>query len=155
MPAAVTRGGYALPVSEHTRASIVIEAEPAAVMAAIADFPNYPSWIPYLRQVEVVSRGPDGFATEVRFMLNAAAVSDDYSLAYEWAEDEVRWHLMRSTVFKTMDGSYRLRAVSGGTEVEYSLSIALGMPLLGVFKRKAEQLVTGTALNALKAYVEA
>ena len=142
-------------MGEQTEASIVIEAAPEAVMAVIADFPNYPVWIPYLRTVEVVSTGPDGFAQEVRFILTAGAIADDYSLAYEWAENEVRWHLVRGTLFKAMEGSYLLRPVPGGTEVEYTLSITLNMPLLGAFKRKAEHLVIGTALNALKAHMEA
>ncbi|MDQ1486427.1 MAG: hypothetical protein QOJ62_2120, partial [Actinomycetota bacterium] len=56
---------------------------------------------------------------------------------------------------KAMDGSYRLRALAVGTQVEYELAIDLDMPLLGVFKRKAEQILIDTALKALKARVEA
>lgn len=141
-------------MGEQTSAGIVIDARPDVVMAAIADFDNYRLWIPQLSKVEVVSRDDDGSARVVRFVLDAAPIVDDYSLAYEWAEREVRWHLVRGRLFKTMDGSYRLREVPAGTEVEYTLTIELGLPLLAVFKRKAEQLVTRTALNALKAYVE-
>lgn len=142
-------------MNERTRSSVVVEADAAAVMAVIADVRSYPEWITQLHGVEVLTTGPDGRPHEVRFILDAGVVADDYSLAYEWADDEVRWHLVRGTSIKAMDGSYRLRRVSGGTEVEYELSLALDMPLLGVFKRKAEEVVIGTALNALKARVEA
>ncbi len=46
-------------------------------------------------------------------------------------------------------------ACAGGTEVDYALSIDIDMPLLGVFKRKAEQVLIDTALRALKVRVEA
>lgn len=139
----------------RTRSSVTIAADLRAVMAVIADVAAYPEWIPAIKAVEVQATRPDGLATVVRFVLDAGVVADDYALAYEWADDEVSWHLVRGTSIKAMDGSYRLRRVTGGTEVEYALSIALDMPLLGVFKRKAESVVIGTALNALKVRMEA
>ena len=139
----------------RTRSSVTIAADPAVVMAVIADVGAYPEWIPAIKAVEVLATRPDGLASVVRFVLDAGVVADDYALAYEWADDEVSWHLVRGTSIKAMDGSYRLRRVIGGTEVEYALSIALDMPLLGVFKRKAESVVIGTALDALKGRVEA
>lgn len=139
----------------RTRSSVTIDADPAVVMAVISDVAAYPEWIPAIKAVEVLATRPDGLASVVRFVLDAGVVADDYALAYEWADDEVSWHLVRGRSIKAMDGSYRLRRVAGGTEVEYALSIALDMPLLGVFKRKAESVVIGTALSALKVRVEA
>jgi ribosome-associated toxin RatA of RatAB toxin-antitoxin module len=138
-----------------TRASIIVNADRAAVMAVIADVTAYPRWSSYIKDVEVLATRPDGLPGEVRFVIDAGAVSDDYALAYDWADDEVTWHLVRGTSIKAMDGSYRLRQVPAGTEVEYELSMTLDMPLIGAFKRKAEQVVIGTTLNALKARVEA
>ena len=46
-------------------------------------------------------------------------------------------------------------ATETGTDVAYALSIVVDIPLLGVFKRKAEQVLIDTALRALKARVEA
>jgi uncharacterized membrane protein len=124
-------------------------------MAVIADLGRYPAWVPHLREVEVLATNPSGLPSIARFVLDAGVVADDYALAYEWTDDEVSWHLVRGTSIKAMDGSYRLRPVPGGTEVEYALSVTVDMPLLGVFKRTAERVVIGTALNALKARVEA
>ncbi len=138
-----------------TRASTIVNADLAAVMAVIADVTAYPHWSSYIKDVEVLATRPDGLPGEVRFVLDAGAVSDDYALVYDWADDEVTWHLVRGTSIKAMEGSYRLRQVPAGTEVEYELSMTLDMPLIGAFKRKAEQLVIGTTLNALKARVEA
>lgn len=142
-------------MTELSRSSIVVNADPAAVMKVIADFPSYPQWITFIRAVEVLDSDETGRATVVRFVLDAGVVVDDYVLAYTWADDEVSWQLVRATSIKAMDGSYRLTPVAGGTEVDYALSIDIDMPLLGVFKRKAEQVLIDTALRALKVRVEA
>lgn len=142
-------------MTELSRSSIVINADPAAVMRVIADFPSYPRWITFIQAVEVLDSDETGRATVVRFVLDAGVVVDDYVLAYTWADDEVSWRLVRATSIKAMDGSYRLTPAAGGTEVDYALSIDIDMPLLGVFKRKAEQVLIDTALRALKVRVEA
>lgn len=142
-------------MTEVSRSSIVIDADPAAVMKVIADFPSYPQWITFIQAVEVLDSDETGRATVVRFVLDAGVVIDDYALAYTWSDDEVSWHLVRATSIKAMDGSYQLKRVEGGTEVAYALSIDIDMPLLGVFKRKAEQVLIDTALRALKVRVEA
>jgi ribosome-associated toxin RatA of RatAB toxin-antitoxin module len=142
-------------VTELSRSSIVVNADPAAVMSVIADFSSYPQWITFIKAVEVLDADETGRATVVRFVLDAGVVVDDYALAYTWSDDEVSWHLVRATSIKAMDGSYRLRPAAGGTDVEYALSIDIDMPLLGVFKRKAEQVLIDTALRALKVRVEA
>jgi uncharacterized membrane protein len=142
-------------MTDRARSTIAVDAAPSAVMEVIADFDQYPSWVGFIKAVEVLETGADGRATVVRFVLDAGVVADDYSLAYDWSDDEVSWHLVRATSIKAMDGSYRLRALPVGTQVEYELAIDLDMPLLGVFKRKAEQILIDTALKALKARVEA
>ena len=142
-------------MTEVSRSSILIDADPAAVMKVIADFPSYPQWITFIQAVEVLDSDETGRATVVRFVLDAGVVVDDYALAYTWSDDEVSWQLVRATSIKAMDGSYRLKSVERGTEVAYALSIDIDMPLLGVFKRKAEQVLIDTALRALKVRVEA
>ena len=142
-------------MTELSRSSIVINADPAAVMKVIADFPSYPQWITFIQAVEVLDSDETGRATVVRFVLDAGVVIDDYALAYTWSDDEVSWQLVRATSIKAMDGSYQLKPTEGGTEVAYALSIDIDMPLLGVFKRKAEQVLIDTALRALKVRVEA
>lgn len=141
-------------MGDRTSATLLIGAPASDIMAVIADVAAYPQWVDHITDVEVLSVGADDLPLEVRFVLDAGVVADDYALAYEWSDDEVSWHLVRGTSIKALDGSYRLHRVTGGTEVEYALSIAVDVPLLGVFKRKAESVIIGTALNALKARVE-
>lgn len=142
-------------MADQASSTISIDADPAAVMAVIADFPHYPEWSGYIKTAEVVADGPDGRAQEVHFVLDAGVVKDDYVLGYEWdADHEVRWTLVRGKALKSMDGSYTLTGSDGGTEVVYRLSVDLNLPMLGMFKRKAEKVIMDTALKELKKRVE-
>jgi uncharacterized protein YndB with AHSA1/START domain len=142
-------------MADQASSTITIDAAPAEVMAVIADFAHYPEWSGYIKTAEVVAEGPDGRAQEVHFILDAGVVKDDYVLGYEWdADHEVRWTLVRGKALKSMDGTYVLSPTGDGTEVVYRLSVDLNLPMLGMFKRKAEKVIMDTALKELKKRVE-
>jgi carbon monoxide dehydrogenase subunit G len=142
-------------MADQSTQSIVIDAPPADVMAVIADFPAYPEWVAAAKKVEVVEDGEDGRARQVHFVLDAGAVKDDYVLEYTWTGDsEVTWTLVKGQMQKRNDGSYTLAATDGGTEVTYSITIDLSIPMLGMIKRKAEKVILDTALKELKKRVE-
>jgi hypothetical protein len=143
-------------VPEQSTQSITIDAEPAAIMAVIADFPNYPVWAESVKHAEVVAAGPDGRAREVDFCLDAGIVQDEYRLRYVWTGDaRVEWELVHGEMLRYQRGSYALRPrPGGGTEVTYSLAVQLAMPMLGQLRRKAERVVMDTALRELKRRVE-
>ena len=56
---------------------------------------------------------------------------------------------------KMQHGSYVLRPDGAATEVTYSLTVDLAIPMLGMLKRKAERVIMDTALKELKRRVEA
>jgi ribosome-associated toxin RatA of RatAB toxin-antitoxin module len=143
-------------VAEQTSSSVTIEAEPATIMSVIADFESYPTWATAVKVVEVRSTYDDGRAKEVRFVLDAGAIKDDYTLAYTWKGNrEVRWTLVEGKVVKALDGSYTLRPKGRGqTEVTYQLSVDVVFPMIGLIKRKAEKVIIDTALKELKKHVE-
>ncbi len=142
-------------MADQSTQSIVIDAPPAAIMAVIADFTAYPQWAGSVKAAEVLSTGADGRAEQVRFVLDAGVVKDDYVLAYEWSgDDKVEWRLVRGQMQKSQQGSYVLAARGAGTEVTYQLAVDLAIPMLGMFKRKAEKVIMDTALKELKKRVE-
>lgn len=142
-------------MADQASSTISIDADPAAVMAVIADFAHYPEWSGYIKTAEVVADGPDGRAQEVHFVLDAGVVKDDYVLGYTWDGDrEVSWTLVHGKALKSMDGTYALTPSGEGTEVIYRLSVDLNLPMLGMFKRKAEKVIMDTALKELKKRVE-
>ena len=142
-------------MAERASSQITINADKAAVMAVIADFEAYPQWADYMKTVEVVEPGEGTHAQKVRFVLDAGVVKDDYVLGYDWTgDDAVSWHLVKGKMLKKMDGSYTLTSAGEATEVTYALEVDLNMPMLGMFKRKAEKVIMDTALKELKKRVE-
>ena len=143
-------------MAEQTESSITVDAPPDQVMAVIADFPAYPEWTGAVKEVEIITPGRGGRAQEVRFVLDAGAIKDDYTLAYDWSlANTVRWTLVEGQVLKAMNGAYQLRALGGGsTEVVYRLAVDVRIPMIGLLKRKAEKVIIDTALKELKKRVE-
>jgi ribosome-associated toxin RatA of RatAB toxin-antitoxin module len=143
-------------MADQSTQSIVVDAPPSDVMEVIADFPSYPQWVAAAKTVEVVEESEDGRAKQVHFVLDAGAVKDDYVLDYTWDGDKkVSWTLVKGQMQKRNDGSYTLKEKDGGTEVTYTITIDLSIPMLGMIKRKAEKVILDTALKELKKRAEA
>jgi ribosome-associated toxin RatA of RatAB toxin-antitoxin module len=142
-------------MAEQSTQSIVIDAPASEVMAVIADFPSYPQWVAAAKKVEVVEAGDDGRARQVHFVIDAGVIKDDYVLAYTWDGDrKVSWDLVKGELMKRQEGSYVLDEKDGATEVTYSITIDVTLPLIGMLKRKAERVILDTALKELKKRVE-
>jgi ribosome-associated toxin RatA of RatAB toxin-antitoxin module len=142
-------------MADQTTSSILISAEPAAVMAVIADFDAYPQWAKGVKSADVLSTDGDGHAEEVAFVLDAAPIRDEYTLSYDWDGDSsVTWSLVKAKMLKSMEGAYILVEKDGETEVTYQLAVDLTIPMIGMLKRKGEKVVIDTALKGLKKRVE-
>jgi uncharacterized membrane protein len=141
---------------DESTQSITIDADPADIMAVIADFPNYPQWANSVQRTEILEYDGDGRARRVAFALDAGIVRDNYELTYVWTGNErVEWRLTNGEMMRAQHGSYELRRGDDGTTtVTYSLSVDLIVPMLGLLKRKAERVVMDTALKELKKRVE-
>jgi len=56
---------------------------------------------------------------------------------------------------RELQGVYATEAIDGETtEVSYSLHVDVSIPMLGMMRRKAEKVITDTALKGLKRRVE-
>ena len=143
-------------MADQSTQSIVIDAPAAEIMAVIADFPAYPEWVGAAKRVEVVEPGEDGRAHRAHFILDAGMIKDDYVLEYRWDGDrQVSWRLVDGgQVQKRQEGTYILDERGGRTEVTYKITIDTHLPLVGMFKRKAEKVILDTALKELKKRVE-
>jgi ribosome-associated toxin RatA of RatAB toxin-antitoxin module len=142
-------------MAEQTTSSIVIDAQPASVMAVISDFEAYPSWAQGVKRADVLSEGEDGRAEQVYFELDASPIKDAYTLTYDWrGDDAVYWTLAEGKMLKAMDGAYELADRGESTEVTYRLAVDISIPMIGMLKRKAEKVIIDTALKGLKKRVE-
>lgn len=143
-------------MADSSTQSLIMNAAPAAIMDVIADFAAYPAWTGAVKNVEVTEPGKGTRAKRVRFGLDAGLIKDTYELEYNWAGDglSVTWELVVGQMQKAQHGSYVLRAAADGTEVTYSLTVQLNVPLVGPLRRKAERTIMDTALKELRKRVE-
>jgi ribosome-associated toxin RatA of RatAB toxin-antitoxin module len=146
-------------MADRTESRITIQAPAAAVLDVIADFDAYPEWTGAVKQTETLISDADGWAEQVRFVLDAGAIKDTYTLGYDWDVDRdgsgtVSWHLVEGQMLKAMEGAYELRSSGDDTDVTYRLAVDLKIPMLGMLRRKAEKVIIETALNELKKRVE-
>lgn len=144
-------------MADRTERSIVISADPDAIMSVIADFEHYPEWVTAAREVDVIDTDAQGRGREVRFVLDAGVLQDTYVLSYDWEPHgrSVSWTLVSSDLQKAQQGKYLLsQQVPGSTKVTYELMVDLTVPLIGQLKRRAEKAITDSALNDLKKRVE-
>ncbi|MCC8244720.1 SRPBCC family protein [Saccharothrix luteola] len=142
-------------MADESTQSIVIDATPEEIAAVIADFDAYPEWANGVKRAEVLETGADGRAAQVRFNIDQGPIKDEYVLAYdEWSPSRISWHLVKGQMQKSQEGSYALAPKGGSTEVTYTLSVQLVVPMIGLFRRKAEKMIMDTALKELKRRVE-
>lgn len=143
-------------MSERTKSSIDIAAPPAAVLGVITDFEAYPQWTGEVKDARIEERDDAGRATKVWFRMDAGALRDEHTLAYEYpADSEVRWTLVSSNMMRALDGSYVVAATETGSHVTYQLAVDVKLPMVGLLKRKVEKLIIDRALSGLKKRVEA
>jgi ribosome-associated toxin RatA of RatAB toxin-antitoxin module len=145
-------------MADTSTQSILVHAPVDRVAAVICDFPRYPEWADATKQVEVVEEYEDGYASQVRFVIDAQVMADEYTLAYEYADDlsRIEWSLVApSKMQRLQNGSYDLVDNGDGTcTVTYTLEVELSIGMLGMFRRKAEKMIMDTALKQLKRRVE-
>jgi carbon monoxide dehydrogenase subunit G len=142
-------------MADVASSTITIAAPPEQVLAVIADIDSYPEWTGQIKSASVVETTADGKPAQARFVMDAGVLKDEYVLAYVWSDTGVSWELVgKSAVQKSQVGSYALAPKGEGTEVTYRLAVDISMPMLGMFKRKAEKMIMDSALKELKKRVE-
>ena len=143
-------------MADQTESSTTVDAPPEHVMAVIEDFAAYPAWAGEVRSADVTAVGADGRPAEVKFVMDAGVVKDEYTLRYEWSgSDRVTWSLVEGKLLTALDGTYELEATpDGGTKVTYRLSVDIAMPMLGMMRRRAERVIIDRALAGLKQRAE-
>ncbi|HEX9175959.1 SRPBCC family protein [Mycobacterium sp.] len=143
-------------MADSTSQTIYIDADPKTVMDVIADIGSYPQWVSEYKETEVLEADAEGYPKTARLLLDAAVLKDTMVLSYDWPPDHksVRWHLVSSSLLRSLNGAYHLAPKGSGTDVTYELSVDLIIPMIGLLKRKAERRLTDTALKDLKKRVE-
>lgn len=142
-------------MSDAVSESIIVEAGADAVMDVIADFAAYPEWQEEIKDVEILETDDDGWATKVRYVVDAKIFSMTYVLAYTYADDAMHWNLVEGDQVRKIDGTYRLEEQDDGTTlVTYDLEVVPAISLPRMVRRKAAQRIVDGALKGMKRRVE-
>ncbi len=124
-------------------------------MDVIADLEQYPAWISGLEAVTVLDRDDQGRPLSATFIGNLGMVRDSYTLAYDWSDTEVAWHLTQGDKLTAMNGRYTCDDNGNGTtDVQYELAVELAIPVVGMLRRRGEKVIVDSALKGLKRRVE-
>ncbi len=143
-------------MAERTESQIEIGADPATIMAVIADISTYPQWCPGVRSAWVDAAYPDTRPRDVEMIFDSGPIQDTHRYRYDsWSDREVRWHLTSGQTVTGLWGRYSCRIEGpGSTVVNYRLSMELAVPIIGALKHRAEKVIVRTALKGLKERVE-
>jgi ribosome-associated toxin RatA of RatAB toxin-antitoxin module len=143
-------------VADHAHDKITVKADPAKIMAVIADFPSYPEWAGPVKRIEVLEEYPDGRAKRVQFHVEIMGLSDSYTNDYVWDGDRrVDWTMSEGKSQKSQVGIYQLVPSGSATTVEYDLTVEIAIPVPGLIRRRIQGKIVDTALKDLKKRCEA
>jgi ribosome-associated toxin RatA of RatAB toxin-antitoxin module len=145
-------------VAERATERMVIRATPERCFDAVINFEAYPRWAEDIKHVTVLERDDLGRAVRVLFRAAAFGRSTSYTLAYDYSEapKRVSWVQVEGDMTSRLDGYYVFEPdQDGDTDVTYVLDVELQVPIPGFVKRRAEGRIVHTALEELKAWVEA
>jgi uncharacterized membrane protein len=143
-------------MADEGRGEVTIDAPMDAVWAVVTDLEAYPSWAGDIKHVQVLTTDDRGRPATAAFRVGGFGVTVGYTIEYDHdPPSTLRWHLLSSNELRRMDGEYLFSADgSGGTRVEYRLTVDLRIPVLGIVKRRAERTIIHHALSGLKQRVE-
>ena len=130
-------------MAETSTQSITIGAPRARIAEVICDFPRYPEWVSAARQVEVVQEYEDGYASQVRFVLDAAGLRDEYILAYVLMSSQGK-----QTITVWLAGFTTQRGTEWGPLMAASTLIAL--PVVAFFLLVQRRMASGLTAGAVK-----
>ena len=140
---------------DRLQESIVINAEPDAIMDVIADFEAYGEWQDEIKEVEVLETDDDGWATRVRFKVDAMITEANYVLDYTYEDDAMRWTLVEADKLKSQEGSYELADQGDGTtNVTYTLELEPAIKVPAMIRKQGTKRIASAALKSLKRRVE-
>lgn len=139
----------------ETRSTIIIEAPLAQVAEAIASVGTYPTWSSSMKAVKVLE-GDSVKPTKVEMSLSSGALRDEAILLFDWSAfpAALSFTLESADLLTAMDGRQELKSIGDETEISYSLTVALSMPVPDMMRLKAEKAVVDQTLKELKAHIE-
>ncbi len=141
--------------TDRSATTVVIDAPLADVLATIRDVGGQPSWVPEIREAEVLTSSADGRPETARFAASTPVGTDRYTLGYEHTDDGMSWHLVEGKLQTAQDATYTLRVLDAEhTEVTFDLRISHNLPLPGFIRGRVIKGLVASTVGGLKHQLE-
>ncbi|MDT5400376.1 MAG: hypothetical protein QOK33_3607 [Mycobacterium sp.] len=132
---------------------VMFDASPEAILDALADIEEVPSWSTLHRHAEVLDRHPDGRPHHVKATLKIMGVTEKELLEYHWGPDWVVWDAEDTFQQRGQHGEYNLTREGDETRVRFDLIIDLAAPLPRFLVKRAKKIVLDVAIDRLRCRV--
>lgn len=132
---------------------ILFDASPEAILDALADIDEVPTWSTLHRSAEVVDRHPDGRPHHVRATVKIMGITDREMLEYHWGDDWMVWDAQDTFQQRGQHGEYKLVREGDRTRVRFDLIIDLAAPIPEFLLRRAKRMVLEAAVDRLRTRV--
>jgi uncharacterized protein YndB with AHSA1/START domain len=130
---------------------VVFEAPPEAILEALADIDQVPTWSSLHKRAEVVDRHPDGKPRHVKATLKIMGITDKEVLEYNWGRDWVVWDATETLQQRGQHGEYNLtREGDDKTRVRFDIIMDLAAPIPDFLIRRAKKIVLDVATESLR-----
>lgn len=135
---------------------VVFDAPPEAILDALADIEDVPSWSPLHKHTEVLDRHPDGRPHHVKATFRIMGITDKELLEYHWGDDWVVWDANETGQQRGQHAEYNLTPeVDGKTRVRFDIILDLATPVPRFLIRRGKQMVLDIATESLRRRVMA
>ncbi len=130
---------------------VVFEAPPEAILEALADIDEVPTWSSLHKRAEVVDRHPDGRPRHVKATLRIMGITDKEVLEYHWGRDWMVWDATDTFQQRGQHGEYNLtREGDDKTRVRFDIILDLAAPIPEFLIKRAKKLVLDVATESLR-----
>jgi hypothetical protein len=131
----------------------MFDAAPEAILDALADIEEVPSWSTVHRHAEVLDRYPDGRPRHVKATVKIMGITDKELLEYHWGRDWVVWDASDTFQQRGQHGEYNLTREGDQTRVRFDIIVDVAAPIPEFLIKRAKKIVLEVAIDRLRSRV--
>ena len=129
----------------------MFEAPPEAILDALADIDQVPTWSSVHKHAEVLDRHPDGKPRHVKATLKIMGITDKEVLEYHWGPRWMVWDAMETFQQRGQHGEYNLTPEGEDkTRVRFDIILDLAAPIPEFLIKRAKKIVLDVATESLR-----
>ncbi len=123
--------------TDNAKASVDVDASPAAVVAVVRDVAAYPEWVKGFTEAEVLETDEAGEASRARFSMALGVGDDTFEVAITPTDDGLSWELIEPTKLqKAHQAAFTVEPRGQGSRLTLDLTVEHTISAPGFLRRK-------------------